>query len=360
MVELCLEVEGREFKQFRQDDQVHITTNVFGDTAVEIVSGNGVLITSPESRIIIGTSGDFFSNLAKSMGEVKEILGNVTDVVGVDERKSLASAQSRFGDIQSTLERMSNLATHRADATMRQLDHLGADSRESLARLQKTMDEIQPKASATTDSIGANFASIRDKVKLLRDAAESASMDTSADAKEIQTTVRGIIDRSKPNYEEMRANMRRTYDKIGGLSNKLDTMRTLAGQAMTQSEEDLVRAQEAVANSLFNFKVIEVRANENKDLMIANKDEGEFAANTVAAVYHSINASVHRLNQIRADIYEAAERARKLDPKSNIMDEADEVGQKLGVIRDGLEFVRMHAEEKMLPAFERKKSAWPE
>ena len=117
MIELCLEVDKQNFKQFRQDDRALVTSTVFGDTAVEIISGNGPLVSDPSKRLMLGTSGDFFNNLAKSMGDVKEILGGVTDVVGVEERKSFARAQARFGNIQGTLERVSGLAVQRSEQT---------------------------------------------------------------------------------------------------------------------------------------------------------------------------------------------------------------------------------------------------
>ena len=360
MIELCLEVDKQNFKHFRQDDRAHVVTTVFGDTAVEIVSGNGPLVADPAERIVLGTSGDFFSNLSKSMGDVKEILGGVTDVVGVDERRSFARAQARFGNIQGTLERVISLAAQRSELTMRQIDHMQNDTRDSLSKMQKGLEDLQPDASKSFDDSGKRFGNIRDKIQSAKDTADGARTELSADARTIQETVRGIVDRSKPDYETMKANIRRIYDKLGGLSLKFDDMRTVAGQFLVQSEDDLVRAKTAVSNSIFNFKVVEVIANENKDLMISNKDEGEYEYNTAVSVLHSLNAAVFRINEIRGDIMEAAQRARETDPNSRVIGEAEIVGDKLGLVRDGIDRVRLRALDKMLPPYERKKTAWGE
>ena len=130
---------------------------------------------------------------------------------------------------------------------------------------------------------------------------------------------------------------------------------------MVQSEDDLTRAKSAASNSIFNFKVIEVIANENKDLMISNRDEGEYEYNTAVAVLRSLNSAVYRINEIRSNIEEAC-RAREgnPDPNSRIIDEAGIVEDKLGLIRDGIDRVRQNAFDRMLPQYERKKAAWGE
>jgi hypothetical protein len=358
MVELCLEVDKQNFKHFRQDDRARVIATMFGDTAVEIISGNGPLVPDPSKRLMLGSSGDFFSNLANSMGEVKEILTGVTDVVGVEERKSFNRAQERFGNIQGTLERVSNLAVQRSELTARQLDGMQSDTRSSLADMQKALDELQPNASKATDDIGAHFGNMRDKIQITKDTADKTRKELSADAGAIRDTVRTIVDRCKPDFEAMKINIRRIYEKMGGLSLKFDDMRTVAGQFFVQSEDDLVRAKSSVSNSLFNFKVIEVIANENKDLMISNKDAGEHEYNTAVNALRSLNAAVFRINEIRGHIEEAAEQARQADPKSRIIDEAEIVEDKLGLIRDGLDRVRQRALDKMLPLYERKKAAW--
>jgi hypothetical protein len=357
MIEICLEVQQQgDFKHFRQDDQFRIVCTVFGDTAVEIISGNGPLVMASSNCLMLGTSGDFFSNLAKSMGDVKVILSNVTDVVGLEERKSFTQAQARFGTIQDTLERISNTGKQRADVTLKAFDHLQDDSNKQFADIQKVLDDLQPKVSKAFDDISAHTADMRDRVQSTRETAEQASTELSTDAKKIRTDVRDIIDRCTPNYEAMKTNVRRIYDRMGGLSLKLDGIRHVAGQAMTQSDEDIARAKESFATSVFNLKIVEVVANENKDLMISNKDEGEYEYNTAVNVYHAVKAAVHRLSEARADAMEAQSAAAPSNP--GIAARAEAVSAKLGVIRDSVEKVRDSAEDKMLPTYERKKAGW--
>ena len=360
MIELCLEVQQEgEFKHFRQDDAFRIVATVFGDTAVEIISGNGPLVTAPANRLMLGNSGDFFSNLAKSMGDVKVILSNVTDVVGTEERKSFTNAQGRFGTIQDTLQKISNTTTQRSEQTLKKFDTLQDESSKEFDHITKTLDDLQPKVTETFDGISKRTADMRDRVQAARDTADTAITEISDDAAALRTDVRQIIDRCKPNYDAMRANIRKIYDRLGGLSLKLEDIRTVAGQALAQSGEDIDRMKDSFANSVFNFKVIQVVANENKDLMISNKDEGEFEYNTIINCYKNICVSVLRMGQIRADVMEAHDAAVAGD-RPAVAIQATLVTDKLGAVRDGIERVRQSAEDKMLPAFERKKAAWAE
>ena len=357
MIEICLEVQQEgDFRHFRQDDQFRIVCTVFGDTAVEIISGNGPLITAPGNRLMLGTSGDFFSNLAKSMGDVKVILSNVTDVVGIEERKSFTSAQARFTTIQDTLEKVSNLGKQRAETTLKNFDHLQDDSNKEFAEIQKVLDDLQPKMTKAFDDISAHTADMRDRLQLARETSEQASTELSGDARKIRADAREIIDRCTPNYEAMKTNIKKIYDRMGGLSLKLDGIRHVAGQVLTQSEDDVTRAKEAFNTSLFNLKVVEVVANENKDLMISNRDEGEYEFNTAVNVYHAVTSAVHRLSEARADAMEAQRLAEPTNPA--LAERAEAVSRKLGVIRDSMENVRDAAEDKMLPAYERKRAGW--
>src|SRR5207249_2071647 len=116
--------------------------------------------------------------------------------------------------------------------------------------------------------------------------------------------------------------------------------------------------KESFNNGLFNFKLVEIIANENKDLMISNKDAGEHEYNTAITIYRALCASVNRLNVIRADVMEAEQTAKAAGPGSLVEAEAQFVGAKIDAIRNAIENVRHSAEDKLLPVYVRKKTAW--
>src|ERR1017187_1578298 len=73
MIKLELEVvTEHDTERFRQDDDVHIATTLMGDTSIEIASGCGAQLG--ENVVVLGRSGDFFTNLARSVEQVREIL----------------------------------------------------------------------------------------------------------------------------------------------------------------------------------------------------------------------------------------------------------------------------------------------
>ena len=145
MIELCLQVlrEG-DVNRYRLDDQVRIVSSVFGDTAVEIISGNGSVNPGSSRQLLLGTSGDFFSNLAKSMSEVKEILSSVTDVVGTEERRHEA-AWSRSAAKRTKSPRWPTTAPA---PSAKNLIHWGMKSRKLSARPSINWRTSSPKPSA--------------------------------------------------------------------------------------------------------------------------------------------------------------------------------------------------------------------
>src|SRR5579862_790557 len=78
MIEICLELlQDNDFNRFHTDDQARVVSTFFNDSAVEIIAGSAAQPLD-SNKLMLGTSGDFFGNLSKSMGEVKDILSNVT------------------------------------------------------------------------------------------------------------------------------------------------------------------------------------------------------------------------------------------------------------------------------------------
>jgi len=357
MIELCLEVlqEG-DAKRYRIDDQVRVVTTVFGDTAVEIVSGNGAISTE-KNRLLLGMTGDFFSNLARSMGDVKDILSNVTDVVGTDERKSFQKAQERFAPMSEKLNAMASIANKRSADTARKLDKIGDDVNATLARTQDILGKLQPQVNETSEHIRDSFASMQERVDDVQTAAGKAFDEISADKNAIRKDVSEAIDQSAPNFEKMKSNIRSVYDVMGGLSFRLDGMRDTGGQLMAQSDPEMARAGKALRKSLVYLKQTGQAANENKDLMISLKDVGEHEYNTAVLIYRDLVMASRRATEAYAEVQDAAVELK--EAKADVeLGRARRAMDSLTQLRGPLDKVRDSVEDSMLPPFERKKTAW--
>ncbi|HYF50449.1 MAG TPA: MlaD family protein [Planctomycetota bacterium] len=357
MIELCLEVlqEG-DARRYRVDDQVRVVTTVFGDTAVEIISGNGP-INKDKNRLLLGMSGDFFTNLARSMGDVKDILSSVTDVVGTDERKSFERSQERFAPMSEKLDAMAAMANRRSAETAKKLEKIGDDVNATLTRTQEILQKMQPQAKETSERVREGFAKIQERIDDVQTSANKAFEEISADKNAIKKDVDAAIEQSKPNFEQMRSNIRGVYDVLGGLSLRLDGMRNTGGQLLAQSEPEMARTGVSLKRSLLNLRLTGQAANENKDLMISLKDMGEHEFNTAVLIYRDLLMSTRRAREAYAALQDAT--TDLADAKAEApLKRADMAMKSLSQMRSPLEKVRDTVEDSMLPLYERKKSAW--
>ena len=380
MVELCLEVlqEG-DNKRYREDDRVRIVSTVLGDTAVEIISGNGAVNTLTAPKLILGTSGDFFSNLAKSMGDVKEILAGVTDVVGEQERQSVQQAHTRFAAITTRLGTLADFANRRAALTAKRIDNFSEFANSSFKEISKVIDVIEPRASKISGHVKAGLQDMERRASEVQAEAEKASKEVSQDINALRVEVQDTAARSKADLEPLKKKLLEIYERSGGLSGALDGMRDTASWLVSQSEQDVARGFQALKNSLVNLQHAGEVAEANKDFMISHRDGGEHDYNTALLIYRHMAMALRRIHEAGA---EAQEVTRMVSEKKALLDlgsaelgdagataanpealervrgDAKAVDENLMAVCAPLEDVLKTIEDKMLPEFQRKRAAW--
>jgi hypothetical protein len=337
---------------------VRVVSTVFGDTAVEIISGNGPINTVADNKVLLGLSGDFFSNLAKSMGDVKEILSNVTDVVGTDERRSFERSQSRFPAISEKLDAISTTANKRVAETARRLDKIGEDISKTLNDTSAILETLEPKVNKTSENVKAAFQTMQTSLNETQEEAAKAAKEVNADLEIIRNDVRFAIDESKPNFEAMKNNIRGVYDVMGGLSSRIDGMRRIGGRLLATSGPELSRAAVALKNGLKYLSQTGQAANENKDLMLSMKDVGEYEYNTAVVMYREITGAVRRMRDATSELQATCFKLSELDDAGPRVSQGNFVVGQLNAARAPLEQLQNSVEQTMLPEYERKKTAW--
>src|SRR5258708_17863466 len=98
---------------------------------------------------MLGQSGDFFTNLAKSVEQVKEILASVSDVVGTDERASVQKALRRFDAITAHIEKIVKVADERLPVTWDKVDVLADDAKTNFSKIGDSISGSQPELTKT-------------------------------------------------------------------------------------------------------------------------------------------------------------------------------------------------------------------
>lgn len=164
VVMLTLEVlaEG-DVKRYRENDHVRIVSTLMGESAVQIISGDGAPITVENPRLLIGSSGDMYGALAKSMTQMKDILNSLGEMLGGGgedggEDTSIAQKVTNFGHFTERMEKMADSLESKLPKTWDRLDEQLEKGRAKTADLAKTVLEKRPgwekSLRETDESIG--------------------------------------------------------------------------------------------------------------------------------------------------------------------------------------------------------------
>src|SRR5262249_21142893 len=141
------------------------------------------------------------------------------------------------------------------------------DSKATFNKMETSMKELHPMVAERTDHIRDHLKDLQEHIRLARAEAEKSVDEISEDSRKLRTGFRGVLDPARPNFEEMKKNIRGVYDKMGGLSYRLDDIRDTAGALYEQSDDDLERFKRSIKQAMTNFNYARIVAEENKDLM---------------------------------------------------------------------------------------------
>ena len=358
MIELTLDVlQESDVQRYHVDDQIRIVSTVFGDAAVEIVSGHGSVYSGGSRQLLLGAAGDFFSNLARSMSEVKDILSNVTDVVGTEERKDFARSRGRLNGISANLDKLARLANNRAGETGKKFDGLTGEISRVIGQASSSLDSTPAQTEHTAENVKAGLKALGERFEGTQNEARKAAQEVAADFKPVREDFEHTLDACRPDWTEMRTKIRAVYDKMGGLSGQLEELRETAGRLVSQSAPDMARTGEALRNGLVYLKQMGQAAMENKDLMLSEKDKGEHEYATVESIYRGMCRAARRIREAAAETEETAQMAAASSAgASPVAGRAQAASSQLLALYGKVAAVRDAIEAKMLPEFERKKA----
>jgi len=303
MIEICLEVlQDNDATRYRLDDQARVVTTIFGDTGVEIISGRGPEYDLGSQKFILGQSGEFFSNLGRSLGEVREILAKVTDAVGTEDRRNFERAQARFEPIQNRARTLGETARDRGIKSAQKFENVSSALDTVANRTTRAMEAIKPELERSAESIQARLEKMNTGLGTLRPELDDAIDMISANATSLRTEFDVIIKPARTDYDAARNIFAETMAQVNRSGWHVSNMRDTAGQALLQSEGELPRILAAAEQSGINLIHFGYSAKYNKDLFISNGDEGEYELNSILDTYRRMALSSRRLRQSKADL----------------------------------------------------------
>jgi ABC-type transporter Mla subunit MlaD len=362
MVELCLEVlNDNDPIRYRLDDEVRIESTVFGDSAIEIVSGSGPVNAAP-NQYVIGTSGDFFTNLQNSMSEVKKILGGVSEIVGDAERKSFANAQRRYSAHRGLSERIAGInkyAAERSAKTLKRYNDLTDSAKDRLADTRKVLESFQPSAQTATDSMQSALKDIQLRIQQAREETGTAMDNISKDFTVTREAIRIPVRQVREGIDSVKGDMVAAKTDAERAPARLDAAFDAAGSMQSQSTADLNRAAVAAQKAIFNLKITAFVAKENKDLVFSGKDSGEYFAQTSLDIQRKLSAASRRVFTAASDVLDAAHDLESDVAADPVIGRAENAARKLGDLRAPIDEAREALDEAMqAPWISRKRAAW--
>ncbi len=364
MILLCLEVLGESDRlRYRLDDDMRIVSTVFGDSAVEIVSGSGPIDDAAKPFFVIGNTGDFFSNVSKTMSEVKKILGNVSEIVSDDERRSFGKAQSRYAPVNEQMKSMQKSASERMAATLAHYNELTENANARLNETGKMLEKLQPSAELATKAVQDALKDIQLKTQTARTEANETMTELSKDFDTTRDSIKDPIAQLNAGLTDVRAEMLAVKTDVEKAPARLDAASDALGSMQSQSTTDMERFAAAAKKIVPNLKIAAYVAKENKDLMLANRDAGEYFAQSIIDTRRKLAMASRRITNAAADTLETLH-GMEADPDASMMtdpvlERANAVVKRLWELRDPLDEVLNKMDAEMyVPWNLRKRAAW--
>lgn len=357
MIELSLEVltpteEESVGKRYRNDDQIRISTTLLGDTSVEITSGSGEPADPSEARLILGVSGDFFSNLGRSVEQVKEILASVSDVVGTQERDSVRKALRRFDSITQKIENIVELANKRLPATWDKVDLLADSAKKDLDAIGETVTGLQPKISKTLTSADEAILDLQKRLGHLADEARQAVADIKKEVRPILADVHYITNNSKDDFPLLVQNAKELAARLKLSADKLDGVLNTGDRLLTESYPDLRRLILALRMGSENFEEA-TNLIKRKPWLMLNKPSKESDFAQAQKSVRKLELAMKRFRELNTELRAIRRNAPK-NPNKTQLQRLDFLIQELDILSATLKDAGDLMRKKVLPPFQRK------
>jgi ABC-type transporter Mla subunit MlaD len=354
MIELTLEVlspqEKEAVRRYRADDQVRITTTLLGDTSVEVSSGSSQ-DAPPPGKLILGISGSFFDNLSRSVEQVKDILENVNEVVGAQERESVRKALRRFDGITQKIEHIVEFADKRLPATWDKVDGLADAAQKDLTSVTETVTSLKPQLTRTLETAEAAIKDLQGKLGGLADEAKGAVVEVKGQIKPILEDVYYITDHSKEdipllvkNSKDLALRLKTSADKLDGVLNTTDRL-------LKESYPDLRRL-------ILSLRMTGENAVEATDLIkrkpwLLMNPAKDSTFDQAQVSTQKLETGMQRFRELSGELM-AVRRKLPAQPNKTQLERLDFLIQELNILCDVLAYAGDNARRMVLPPFERK------
>lgn len=248
MVLLSLDLlSENDTQRFHTDDEYRIDASLVGDNSVEIRAGIGPVVSRNYDRVILGIGGDMYTDLGKSIAQVKDILASMAEMVGGEAgRMSIQGQLGNFDQFSSRLDTISKTMSEDLPGVWDSTDARINDTKASIEDMGRKIEEFKPKVHADLESANSSIDDLRkNTVETIQEAQDQVATyrkDTMENAKEWSKMTADYKDVIPSQVHDARAWTERfipTVDKIDGF--------------VTRSNADLIDNIENVRTQLREY-----------------------------------------------------------------------------------------------------------
>lgn len=239
-------------QRFHVDDEYRITGSLTGDRAVAVRSGSGGVVPLQYDRVFLGHGGDIYTDLGKSVAQIRDILASMAEMVGGDSGKSAIHGQlANFDDFTKRLdEATASLETKlpttwdtldaRIDTGQKQLTEVEGKILKFKPELNKALDEAQKAIADARADFTKSLGPVEEKVREGRKSVTTALVDAKKMAAEAREKIpeqirdlRAWTEKLAPSVGKIESALDRTN---AALSENIDTTRAALQAAVSRAQ----------------------------------------------------------------------------------------------------------------------------
>jgi hypothetical protein len=265
VVLLTLEVlaEG-DMKRYRQDDHVRVVATLMGESAVQIISGDGPPIAAGNPTILIGSSGDMYGALAKSMAQMKDIMNSIGEMIGGggDTDSPVGQKVANFSKFTKRMDDMTDSLVQKMPKAWDRIDKELEKGRVKMSDLAKTVTDKRP-------GWEESLLETQNAIELLRVDVALGVEDGRAKVAAVRKDAGGMLKPLAKAVAENKGTIPNTIRDAREWTERIDGRVEAIGREMTHFDRKLTQGSESVRQT-FKGMVGSVDGFEEKLWYLAN------------------------------------------------------------------------------------------
>jgi hypothetical protein len=275
LAELDLTQAGN-VSRYRTGDGIRVVTDMMGEARVDLVSGDGDILKEGDQTILVGVSGDIFTQLGRSVDEVESLLNSFRNVVGAQEKLSIHTAATRIDHILELSQKNAKIVKERAGPTGEKFKQTKEMTFATVETVGAAYGDLQPVAQRLKMRISLVKRQLPPKLKELGAELKAFKEGVAQGAGRIRKDIGEMKTGLGRDPEEMRDNFKALGGKLDEIVDRINNIRRLSGRIIGQSVTEIKDIQRLAEKGARNLRELDEMEGKLRKV-IGKKAKGEFS-----------------------------------------------------------------------------------